>query len=177
MRSRNLVSAATVSAARSSCAPGEFPGTVVGTLEKRLRRCAGQTVRQRLSDVERGIDGELFAGPELRRGELRPDAGRAPAGGAAHREPSAADRRDIAAGRAAQVHSTAERIEATRAGASVAKQRLDVEQRRFDVGLSTSFLVTQAQRDLLQAEVTCCRRRSTTSRRSSVRGASAGPRA
>lgn len=54
---------------------------------------------------------------------------------------------------ARQVHSTSERIEAARAGATVAKQRLDVEQRRFEVGLSTSFLVTQAQRDLLQAEV------------------------
>ena len=51
------------------------------------------------------------------------------------------------------IHSTSERIEAARAGAGVAKQRLDVEQRRFEVGLSTSFLVTQAQRDLLQAEV------------------------
>jgi outer membrane protein TolC len=54
---------------------------------------------------------------------------------------------------ARQVHSTAERIETARAGATVAKQRLDVEQRRFEVGLSTSFLVTQAQRDLLQTEV------------------------
>ncbi len=52
-----------------------------------------------------------------------------------------------------QVHSTAERIEAARAGATVARQRLDVEQRRYEVGLSTSFLVTQAQRDLLQSEV------------------------
>jgi outer membrane protein len=52
-----------------------------------------------------------------------------------------------------QVHSTAERIEAARAGQQVARQRLDVEQRRFEVGLSTSFLVTQAQRDLLQTEV------------------------
>ena len=33
------------------------------------------------------------------------------------------------------------------------EQRLDAEQRRYAVGLSTSFLVTQAQRDLLQAEV------------------------
>jgi outer membrane protein TolC len=54
---------------------------------------------------------------------------------------------------ARQVHSTAERIEAARAGQTVARQRLDVEQRRFEVGLSTSFLVTQAQRDLLQSEV------------------------
>ena len=52
-----------------------------------------------------------------------------------------------------QVQSTAERIEAARAGQTVARQRLDVEQRRFEVGLSTSFLVTQAQRDLLQTEV------------------------
>jgi len=52
-----------------------------------------------------------------------------------------------------QVQSTAERIQAARAGAGVASQRLDVEQRRYEVGLSTSFLVTQAQRDLLQAEV------------------------
>ena len=33
------------------------------------------------------------------------------------------------------------------------KQRLDAEQRRYEVGLSTTFLVTQAQRDLLQAQV------------------------
>ena len=52
-----------------------------------------------------------------------------------------------------QVQSTAERIQAARAGAGVARQRLDVEQRRYEVGLSTSFLVTQAQRDLLQTEV------------------------
>ena len=52
-----------------------------------------------------------------------------------------------------QVQSTGERIEAARAGTTVARQRLDVEQRRFEVGLSTSFLVTQAQRDLLQSEV------------------------
>jgi outer membrane protein TolC len=54
---------------------------------------------------------------------------------------------------ARQVHSTLERVDAARAGATLAERRLDTEQRRFDVGLSTSFLVTQAQRDLLQAEV------------------------
>ena len=32
-------------------------------------------------------------------------------------------------------------------------ERLDAEQRRYEVGLSTTFLVTQAQRDLLQAQV------------------------
>jgi outer membrane protein len=54
---------------------------------------------------------------------------------------------------ARQIRSNAERMDAARAGATLARERLDVEQRRFEVGLSTTFLVTQAQRDLLQAEV------------------------
>jgi outer membrane protein TolC len=52
-----------------------------------------------------------------------------------------------------QVRSTAERVEAARAAAALAEQRQTDEQRRFEVGLSTTFLVTQAQRDLLQAQV------------------------
>jgi outer membrane protein TolC len=56
-----------------------------------------------------------------------------------------------------QVTSTAERVEATRAGAALAQERLDSEQRRFEVGLSTTFLVTQAQRDLLEAQVNLLR--------------------
>jgi outer membrane protein TolC len=52
-----------------------------------------------------------------------------------------------------QVQSSAERVEAARAGATLAQERLESERRRFEVGLSTTFLVTQAQRDLLEAEV------------------------
>jgi outer membrane protein len=54
---------------------------------------------------------------------------------------------------ARQIRSSAERVDAARAGATLAEQRLNSEQRRFEVGLSTTFLVTQAQRDLLQAQV------------------------
>jgi outer membrane protein TolC len=54
---------------------------------------------------------------------------------------------------ARQVRSTAERVDAARAGAALAEQRQADEQRRYEVGLSTTFLVTQAQRDLLQAQV------------------------
>jgi outer membrane protein len=54
---------------------------------------------------------------------------------------------------ARQIQSTAERVDAARAGATLAEQRFDAEQRRYEVGLSTTFLVTQAQRDLLQAQV------------------------
>jgi outer membrane protein len=54
---------------------------------------------------------------------------------------------------ARQIQSARERIDAARAGARLAGERLDAEQRRYEAGLSTTFLVTQAQRDLLQAEV------------------------
>jgi outer membrane protein TolC len=52
-----------------------------------------------------------------------------------------------------QIRSSAERVDAAEAGATLAQQRLEAERRRFEVGLSTTFLVTQAQRDLVQAEV------------------------
>ena len=52
-----------------------------------------------------------------------------------------------------QVRSTIERNDAARSAASFAQERFAAEQRRYEVGLSTTFLVTQAQRDLLQAQV------------------------
>ena len=54
---------------------------------------------------------------------------------------------------ARQVRSTAERVDAARATSALAEERLLVERRRYTAGLSTTFLVTQAQRDLLQAQV------------------------
>jgi outer membrane protein TolC len=51
-----------------------------------------------------------------------------------------------------KVEMNAKRIETTRAATALADQRLDSERKRFDVGLSTSFLVIQAQRDLAQAK-------------------------
>jgi HAE1 family hydrophobic/amphiphilic exporter-1 len=50
-----------------------------------------------------------------------------------------------------QVEMNAKRIETTRAARELAEQRLDSERKRLDVGMSTSFLVIQAQRDLAQA--------------------------
>ena len=41
-----------------------------------------------------------------------------------------------------------QRIETTKLGRELAEQRLDAEQKRFEVGMSTTFLVIQAQRDL-----------------------------
>jgi HAE1 family hydrophobic/amphiphilic exporter-1 len=44
-----------------------------------------------------------------------------------------------------------ERIETTRIGRELSEQRLDAEQKRFEVGMSTNFNVIQAQRDLAVA--------------------------
>ncbi len=50
-----------------------------------------------------------------------------------------------------KIEMNAKRIDTTRAARELAEQRLDAERKRFDVGMSTSFLVIQAQRDLAQA--------------------------
>jgi outer membrane protein TolC len=50
-----------------------------------------------------------------------------------------------------RVEQNQQRIETTRLGRELAEQRLDAEQKRFEVGMSTSFLVIQAQRDLAVA--------------------------
>jgi len=49
------------------------------------------------------------------------------------------------------VDMNAKRVETARAARELADQRLDAERKRFEVGMSTSFLVIQAQRDLAQA--------------------------
>jgi outer membrane protein len=51
-----------------------------------------------------------------------------------------------------KIDMNAKRIETTRAARELAEQRLDAERKRFEVGMSTSFLVIQAQRDLAQAK-------------------------
>jgi outer membrane protein TolC len=51
-----------------------------------------------------------------------------------------------------KIDMNAKRIATTRAARELADQRLDAERKRFDVGLSTSFFVIQAQRDLAQAK-------------------------
>jgi outer membrane protein len=50
-----------------------------------------------------------------------------------------------------QLEMNAKRIDATRVTRELAEQRLDSEQKRYEVGMSTSFLVIQAQRDLAAA--------------------------
>ena len=53
---------------------------------------------------------------------------------------------------ALQVESGLTRYEAAHAARELAQTRLEAEQSRFDVGLSTNFFVVQAQRDLVTAQ-------------------------
>jgi outer membrane protein len=52
---------------------------------------------------------------------------------------------------AMQLDQNRQRIETTRLGRELSEQRLDAEQKRFEVGMSTNFNVIQAQRDLAVA--------------------------
>ena len=52
---------------------------------------------------------------------------------------------------ARQVQTNAKRVEATRAARTLAERRLEAEEKKFQAGMTTSFLVFQAQRDLNQA--------------------------
>ena len=49
------------------------------------------------------------------------------------------------------VTTNAKRVDATRASRALAEKRLESEEKKFQAGMSTSFLVFQAQRDLNQA--------------------------
>jgi outer membrane protein TolC len=53
---------------------------------------------------------------------------------------------------ALQVESNRERWQAASAALALAERRLEAEQSRFDVGLTTNFFVVQAQRDLRDAQ-------------------------
>lgn len=52
---------------------------------------------------------------------------------------------------ARQVQTNAKRVDATRASRVLAERRLEAEEKKFQAGMTTSFLVFQAQRDLNQA--------------------------
>jgi len=131
---------------------GTFPGTVVGTANSGFGGVLGQTFGTDYPAWSLGVTVSYPLGrsyEDVSKVKAEVERRQASARVASLQLDVAASLRQ--AGR--QVRSTAEREDAARAGATLAQQRLDAEQRRYDVGLSTSFLVTQAQRDLLQAQV------------------------
>ncbi len=50
------------------------------------------------------------------------------------------------------VDTNRKRIQTTRVARELAQRRLDAEEKKFEVGMSTSFFIVQAQRDLTEAE-------------------------
>jgi outer membrane protein TolC len=131
---------------------GGFPGLVTGTRSRGFGNALGQVFTNDYPTWSFGLTvsyplGRSFEDASFARADIERRQ-------AAQRIASLRVQAAEAVRRAGrQVHSTAERVEAARATAMLAEERLQSEQRRFDVGLSTTFLVTQAQRDLLESQV------------------------
>jgi outer membrane protein TolC len=131
---------------------GAFPGVVTGTIHSGFGDAVGQLFGRDYPTWSLGLTVNYPIG----RGYEEVSAVRASVERRQAAERVASLQLDVAETirqAARQVRSTAEREDAARAGAAFAEQRFAAEQRRYDVGLSTTFLVTQAQRDLLQAQV------------------------
>ena len=60
---------------------------------------------------------------------------------------------------ASQIVSNRERVDAATVARELAEKRLEAEQSKFEVGMSTNFFVVQAQRDLFDAQLTELRSR------------------
>jgi hydrophobic/amphiphilic exporter-1 (mainly G- bacteria), HAE1 family len=126
---------------------GGFPGTVIGSQVTSFGSVLGQVFSADFPSWTVGLSfsyplGNSTAEANLARARLE-------------RDQSAARLRSNELGVVREVRQAAlrldqnrQRIETTRLGRELAEQRLDAEQRRFEVGISTSFLVIQAQRDL-----------------------------
>ena len=69
------------------------------------------------------------------------------------------------------VQSNLKRVEAATAARELAQKRLEAEQSKFDVGMTTNFFVVQAQRDLRDARTPSCARWRITASRSSTSSA------
>ena len=132
---------------------GGFPGTVVGRERKSFGNVLGDLFANEfpawtvVATVSYPL-GTSSADANLERSRLE-------------RSRSEASRRSLELRIATEVRDAArsvrtnlQRVEATRASRELAERRLEAEQRKFEVGLSTNFLVFQAQRDLATARNT-----------------------
>jgi outer membrane protein len=129
---------------------GGFPGTVTGTELTSYAHVLGQMLGLNYPTWTVGLSfsyplGKSVAEANLARSQIE-------------RDQAAARLRSLEIAAVRQIRDAAwlleqnqQRIETTRLGRELAEQRLDAEQKRFEVGMSTSFLVIQAQRDLAVA--------------------------
>ncbi len=126
---------------------GGFPGTVVGQEDMSFGSVLGDIFGNEFPNWTVGVSvsypiGTSQADAALERARLQ-------------REQAEVSRQSLEVRIASEVRDAArnvrsnlQRVEATQVARELAEQRLDAEQRRFEVGLVTSFFVFQAQRDL-----------------------------
>jgi outer membrane protein TolC len=126
---------------------GGFPGTIVGSQDTSFGSVLGQLFTSDFPTWTLGLSLSYPLGKSTAEANL--------ARSRVERDQATALLRSLEVNAARQVRDAAwrveqnqQRIETTRLGRELAEQRLDAEQKRFEVGMSTSFLVIQAQRDL-----------------------------
>jgi HAE1 family hydrophobic/amphiphilic exporter-1 len=127
-----------------------FPGTIIGSENTAYGSVLGQVLA---SDYPTWTVGLTLSFP-LGRSAEQANLARA----RIERDQAAARLRSLELSVVKEVRDAAlrleqnrQRIETATLGRELAEQRLDAEQKRFEVGMSTSFLVIQAQRDLAVA--------------------------
>jgi outer membrane protein TolC len=126
---------------------GGFPGTIVGQQDTSFGNVLGQLFSADYPTWNVGFTLSYPLGGSVAEANL--------ARARVERDQAAARLRSLEIAATRQVRETAwrveqnqQRIETTQLARELAEQRLDAEQKRFEVGMSTSFLVIQAQRDL-----------------------------
>lgn len=129
---------------------GGFPGTVVGADETSFGSVLGQVLGADYPTWSVGFTLTYPVGRSLEEANL--------ARARLERDQATARLRSLELTVVREVRDAAlrleqdrQRIETAQLGRELAEQRLDAEQKRFEVGMSTSFLVIQAQRDLAVA--------------------------
>jgi HAE1 family hydrophobic/amphiphilic exporter-1 len=126
---------------------GGFPGTIVGVENTSYGSVLGQVTTADFPTWSVGVSVSYPIGQSTEQANL--------ARARIERDQEEARLRSVELTAVREVRDAAlrleqnrQRIETARLGRELAEQRLDAEQRRFEVGMSTSFLVIQAQRDL-----------------------------
>ncbi len=129
---------------------GGFPGTIIGTENTSFGTVLGQVLTADFPTWTLGFTlayplGKSVEEANLARARLERDQA-----AARLRQTELAAVREVRDA-ALRLEQNRQRIETAQLGRELAEQRLDAEQKRFEVGMSTSFLVIQAQRDLAVA--------------------------
>jgi hydrophobic/amphiphilic exporter-1 (mainly G- bacteria), HAE1 family len=127
-----------------------FPGTIIGTQDTSFGSVLSQVLSSDYPTWTFGLTLSYPLGHSVDEANL--------ARARIERDQAAARERSLELSVVREVRDAAlrleqnrQRIETAKLGRELAEQRLDAEQKRFEVGMSTSFLVIQAQRDLAVA--------------------------